>query len=159
MIGNLLYRYVTDIDGFARVIDADRSLIPEAVEESLRFEAPVAFLFRTALEDGEIGGCPVQQGEHMMMGIASANRDDVVFPDGSSYRLDRENTRKHLGFGAGPHLCLGNHLTRMVGTVVLEETLDLFPPGTLRLVDGYEWACVAHPLEYGPESVDVVVGR
>ncbi len=159
MIGNLLYRYVTDVDGFARVIDADRSLIPDAVEESLRFEAPVAFLFRTALEDGEIGGCPVHQGEHMMMGIASANRDDSVFPDGSSYRLDRDNTRKHLAFGAGPHLCLGNHLTRMVGTVILEEMLDLFPPGTLRLADGYEWACVAHPMEYGPESLDVVVTR
>jgi cytochrome P450 len=159
MIGNLLYRYVTDVDGFARVIDADCSLIPAAVEESLRLEAPVAFLFRTALDDSEIGGCPVAKGEHLMMGIASANRDDSVFPEGGEFRLDRDNTRKHLAFGAGPHLCLGNHLTRMVGKVILEEMLDLFPPGTLQLAPGYEWKCVAHPLEYGPESVDVIVSR
>jgi cytochrome P450 len=95
----------------------------------------------------------------MMMGIASANRDDAVFPDGSEFRLDRENVRQHLAFGAGPHLCLGNHLTRMVGKVVLEETLDLFPPGVLSLAPGYEWNCVAHPMEYGPESLDVVVSR
>jgi cytochrome P450 len=157
MIGNLLYRYITDVDGFAKVLEADRDLIPAAVEESLRFEAPVAFLFRTALEDLEIGGCPVHQGDHMMMGIASANRDDEVFPDGSTFRLDRENVRKHLAFGAGPHLCLGNHLTRMAGKVILEEMLEMFPPGTLRLADGYEWTCVAHPMEYGPETLDVVV--
>ncbi len=159
MLGNLFYRYITHVDDFAEVIAADRALIPAAVEESLRYEAPVAFLFRTALDDTAVGGCPVHKGEHMMMGIASANRDDTVFPDGGEFRLDRENARQHLAFGAGPHLCLGNHLTRMVGKVVLEETLDLFPPGTLALAPGYEWNCVAHPLEYGPESVDVVVRR
>lgn len=159
MLGNLFYRYVTHVDDFARVIESDRSLIPAAVDESLRFEAPVAFLFRTALDDTEIGGCPIKKGEHMMMGIASANRDDRVFPSGSEFRLDRDNVRNHLAFGAGPHLCLGNHLTRMVGKVVLEETLELFPPGTLELSPGYEWKCVAHPLEYGPESLDVVVQR
>jgi cytochrome P450 len=159
MLGNLFYRYITHVADFAEVIAADRSLIPAAVEESLRHEAPVAFLFRTALEDTEIGGCPIHKGEHMMMGIASANRDDAVFPDGSEFRLDRENVRQHLAFGAGPHLCLGNHLTRMVGKVVLEETLDLFPPGVLSLAPGYEWKCVAHPMEYGPESLDVVVTR
>jgi cytochrome P450 len=159
MLGNLFYRYITHVADFAEVIAADRSLIPAAVEESLRHEAPVAFLFRTALDDTDIGGCPIHKGEHMMMGIASANRDDAVFPDGSEFRLDRENVRQHLAFGAGPHLCLGNHLTRMVGKVVLEETLDLFPPGVLSLAPGYEWHCVAHPMEYGPEALDVVVGK
>jgi cytochrome P450 len=159
MLGNLFYRYITHVADFAEVIAADRSLIPAAVEESLRHEAPVAFLFRTALDDTDIGGCPIHKGEHMMMGIASANRDDAVFPDGSEFRLDRENVRQHLAFGAGPHLCLGNHLTRMVGKVVLEETLDLFPPGVLSLAPGYEWNCVAHPMEYGPESLDVVVRK
>lgn len=157
MIGNLLYRYLTVDEDFAQVIAADRSLIPAAVEESLRHEAPVAFLFRTALEDTTVGNCPVHSGEHVMMGIASANRDEQVFPDGENFRLDRDNTRKHLAFGAGPHLCLGNHLTRMTGKVVLEEVLDLFPPGRLRLRPGYEWACVAHPLEYGPETLDVIL--
>jgi cytochrome P450 len=158
MIGNLLYRYVTDVTGFARMIADDRSLIPTAVEESLRFEAPVTFLFRSALDDTDIGRCPVHKGDHVMMGIASANRDDSVYPDAGQFRLDRDSPPEHLAFGAGPHLCLGNHLTRMVGKVVLEEMLDLFPPGALQLAPGYEWQCVAHPLEYGPESLDVVSG-
>jgi hypothetical protein len=89
------------------------------------------------------------------MGIASANRDDELFADGSEFKLDRDNTKKHLAFGAGPHLCLGNHLTRMVGKVVLEEMLDLMPPGSMSLVAGYEWACVQHPMEYGPETLEV----
>lgn len=156
MIGNLLYRYVTDVAGFAQVIADDRSLIPTAVEESLRFEAPVTFLFRRALEDAEIRRCPVHTGDHVMMGIASANRDESVYPDAGQFRLDRASPPENLAFGAGPHLCLGNHLTRMVGKVVLEEMLDLFPPGALQLAPGYEWQCVAHPLEYGPESLDVV---
>jgi hypothetical protein len=156
MIGNLLYRYVTDVPGFAQAIADDRTRIPAAVEESLRFEAPVTFLFRSALEETEIGGCPVHQGDHVMMGIASANRDDAVYPEAGEFKLDRENPPEHLAFGAGPHLCLGNHLTRMVGKVVLEEMLHLFPPGALELAPGYEWHCVAHPLEYGPESLDVV---
>ena len=159
MIGNLFYRYLTDVADFAEVIAADRSLIPAAVEESLRHEAPVAFLFRTALEDTEVGGCPVHKGEHLMMGIASANRDDAVFPDGASSGSIAKTPASTWPSAPGPHLCLGNHLTRMVGKVVLEEMLDLFPPGALRFAPGYEWKCVAHPLEYGPESLDVVVAR
>jgi cytochrome P450 len=157
MVGNLLYRYLTDLDGFATTLAADQSLIPAAVEESLRIEAPVAFLFRTAIDDIEIGGCPISKGEHVMMGIASANRDDEVFPDGSSFRMDRDNTKKHLAFGAGPHLCLGNHLTRMVGKVVLEEMLEIMPPGTVSLVPDFQWSCVQHPMEYGPETLEVTI--
>lgn len=159
MIGNLLYRYLTRADDFAEVLRAEPALIPVAVEESLRHEAPVMHLFRTAQVDTELGGCPVQAGEHLMLGIGAGNRDQAVYPDASSFRLDRAGQPEHLSFGVGPHLCLGNHLTRMVGAVILEEVLDRFGPGALQLAPGYEWACVAHPLEYGPETLDVVVSR
>jgi len=157
MVGNLLYRFVTHVADFAAVLASDRALVPVAVEESLRHEAPVAFLFRRAVGDTSLSGCPVHAGEHIMMGIASANRDDGVFPDASSFRLDRSGRPEHLAFGAGAHLCLGNHLTRMIGTVVLEEVLDRFGPGGLELAPGFEWVCVDHMLEYGPEALDVVV--
>ena len=156
MLGNLLYRLVNDA-GFEAALRADRARIPAAVDESLRLEAPVTFLLRTAREDAEIGGCPVHRGEHVMLGIASANRDERVFEDADEFQLDRKNPEEHLAFGLGPHICLGNHLTRMIGKVVLEETLGRFAPRQLRLAPGYRWECVAHLQEYGPETLDVVV--
>ncbi|NQZ95388.1 MAG: cytochrome P450 [Myxococcales bacterium] len=156
MLGNLLYRLITD-DGFANALRENRELIPNAVEESLRFEAPVTFLFRTAREDGDIGGCPVHRGEHVMLGIASANRDETFYENAGEFVLDRPVDTPNLAFGIGPHICLGNHLTRMVGKVVLEEALDRFAPGTLRLADGFVWECVDHIQEFGPETLSVVV--
>jgi len=158
MIGNLLYRLLSDTD-FAATLRADRNLIPAAVEESLRLEAPVLFLFRSARQDTTIGDCPVHAGEHIMLGIASAGRDEAAYPDADQFRLDRTGEPEHLAFGAGPHICLGNHLTRMVGRVALEELLDTFPPGTLQLADDFEWVCVDHILEYGPERLDVTISR
>ncbi|SFR90323.1 cytochrome P450 [Sphingomonas jatrophae] len=156
MLGNLAYRFVAD-EAFQQSLRDDPALIPAAVEESLRFEPPVAFLFRTAREDGAIGGCPVHKGEHLMLGIHAANRDPDVFDDPGSFRLDRSNGDAHLSFGFGAHLCTGNHLTRMIGRVVLEELIARFPPGGLALAPGFEWRCVAHHLEYGPETLDLVV--
>lgn len=159
MLGNLLYRFVTDESGFTSQLRADRSLIPMAVEESLRFEPPVLFLFRTAKADVEFSGCPVHEGERIITGIASANRDETVWEHADEYRLDRETLPdNHLSFGEGPHLCLGNHLTRMIGRVVLEEAIDHFPAGSLRLAEDYELRLVPMFLEYGPDSLPVVAG-
>ncbi len=160
MLGNLMHRYLTDDEGFTEVLRADRSLIPMAVEESLRFEPPVLFLFRTAKEDVEIGGCPVHQGERIILGMNSANRDEAVWEHAEEFRLDREELPlQHLSFGEGPHLCLGNHLTRMIGRVVLEEMLDEFAPGELRLTEDYRHELVPMFLEYGPETLDTVIVR
>jgi cytochrome P450 len=156
MIGNLLYRYLDDATGFATTIAETPSLIPAAVEESLRAEAPVMFLFRTARQETVLGGCPVHPGDHVMLGIGAANRDDSVYEHGEEFRLDRPGTPEHLAFGAGPHLCLGNHLSRMTGKAVLEAVLEIFPPGTLELAPGFRWECVDHIMEYGPETLEVV---
>jgi len=159
MIGNLMYRYLSHPEDFAEVLRADRSLIPAAVEESLRHEAPVMHLFRTAKLDTTLGGCPVPAGTHLMLGIGAANRDPAVFRDPDEFRLEREGKSKHLAFGFGPHLCIGNHLTRMVGAVVLDAMLDQWGPGEVALAPLFEWTCVAHPLEYGPETLEVTVRR
>lgn len=156
MLGNLLYRLLTDA-GFERAIRSNASLIPKAVEESLRLEAPVTFLMRTAREDGEIGGCPVRAGEHIMLHIAAANRDGEVYPDPDSFRLDREDPPEHLSFGIGPHICLGNHLTRLVGRVVLEEMLAVLDTARVSLPADFEWECVNHLQEYGPETLPVSI--
>jgi cytochrome P450 len=159
MLGNLLYRYLDPSTDFSATIREDPSLIPVAVDESLRYEAPVMFLFRSSRVDTTIGGRPVHEGDHVMLGIGAANRDEGAYHDADEFRLDREGEPEHLAFGAGPHLCLGNHLTRMAGTVVLEELLSMFAPGELGLAPEFEWKCVDHIMEYGPETLDVVVTR
>jgi cytochrome P450 len=154
MLGNLLHRLLSD-RSFEATLRAETGLIPRAVEESLRLEAPVTFLFRTARRDSEIGGCPVFKGEHVMLSIAAGNRDDDVYPEAEHFRLDREAPAEHLAFGVGPHICLGNHLTRMIGRVVLEELLATFEPNQIALVEDFEWECVDHLQEYGPERLPV----
>ena len=157
LLGNLLHRFVSDPQNFTDVLRADPTKIPLAVEESLRFEPPVLFLFRTATSDTEVAGCPIAKGERLITGIASANRDETVYEHADEYRLDRDTLPEHLAFGVGPHICLGDHLTRVEGRVVLEEMLDVFAPGTLQLAPGYERRLVPMFLEYGPETLDVVV--
>ncbi len=156
LLGNLLYRLLSDASFDAR-LRRESERIPAAVEESLRLEAPVTFLFRTAREDLELGGCPIQRGEHVMLGIAAANRDEEVHPDPDEFRLDRDRGADHLAFGSGPHVCLGNHLTRMIGRVVIEETLGAFEPGELALARDFEWRCIDHLQEYGPERLPVEI--
>lgn len=157
LLGNLLHRLLTD-EAFVAALRADPSRIPAAVDESLRFEPPVTFLMRTARADGMLGGTPIAAGEHLMLHILAANRDPAAYADPERFRLDRdEGEPGHLAFGIGPHVCLGNHLTWMVGRVVLEEMLDLTAERPLRLADGFAWQCVAHLQEYGPERLDVRV--
>jgi cytochrome P450 len=102
---------------------ADPSLIPAALEEFLRLYTPYRGFARTAVEDVEIGGRTVPAGEGIALVYASANRDEAVFPDGCSFRMDRPNIAEHLAFGRGPHNCPGIHLGRMEMRVMLEELL------------------------------------
>ena len=160
MLGNLLYRFVTDEPGVHGGAPNRSRARPQAVEESLRYEAPVLFLFRTAKDDTELGGCPVHAGRahhHRDRLRRTATRRSTNTPTSTGSTGPRLPD-DHLSFGEGPHLCLGNHLTRMIGRVVLEEALGTFASGQLRLADGYELSLVPMFLEYGPESLDVVVG-
>lgn len=158
LIGNLLHRFASAPD-FERALRANRTLIPGAVEESLRFDSPVLFLFRTARVDHEIAGEPVRASERIIMGIASGNRDETVWERADEFWLERDWKRSPeiLTFGPGPHLCLGNMIARMEARVVLELVIDTLAPGQLRLVPGYEHSLVPMFLEYGPERLDVVV--
>jgi len=153
-----LHRFVADPQDFTEVLRRRPELIPMAVEESLRFEPPVLFLFRTAKTETASAGCPVHRGDRVLVGIASANRDEHVYEHADEFRLDRARLPDdHLSFGAGPHLCLGNHLTRLIGRVVLEEMLAVFGPGSLAFAEGYERCLVPMFLEYGPETLDVEI--
>jgi len=105
---------------------ADRSLVPGAVEEMLRWTSPVVSFMRTATRDTTVGGVPVAEGEPVLMLFASANRDEDAFgPTASVFDVGRA-PNPHLAFGQGNHFCLGAALARLEGRVVLEELLDRF---------------------------------
>ena len=98
----------------------DPSLIPNAIEEMLRYETPVSGVARIAIEDTEISGCPISAGTPVSVLLGSANTDERFFEGPDDVDFHRE-VNKHIAFGAGAHRCLGSHLARMELRVVLEE--------------------------------------
>jgi cytochrome P450 len=129
-------------------LKADRSLIPAAVEELLRWTTPVISFMRTATAPTTIRGVAVAEGDPVLLVYASANRDEEVFgPDAGELRIDR-HPNPHVSFGFGPHFCLGAALARLEGRVVLGELLDRFD--TLSL---------AGPVERTPSPVIAGVRR
>ena len=105
----------------------DPSLVPNAIEELLRFESPAPHVARcVAKEDLVVRDTKIPAGSVMVFLVGSANRDDRRFPHGDSFDIHRQATR-HLTFGNGIHLCLGAALARMEGRIALEELLVRFP--------------------------------
>ena len=109
-----------------REIAHDRSLVPNAIEEVLRFEAPSPVQARYVAHDTEHHGTVVPEGSVMVLLNGSGNRDERHFPDADRFDIHREIGR-HLSFGFGIHLCLGAALARLEGRVALDEVLNRFP--------------------------------
>ncbi len=109
-----------------RQLAEDRSLIPDAIEELLRFETPAPHAARYVTRDVEIHDRTVPEGSILMLLPASANHDDRRFPDGDRFDIHRRDG-KPLTFGYGIHLCLGAALARLEGRVALDEVLNRFP--------------------------------
>ena len=157
LLGNLLHRLLTDVDVDAAV-RADRARLQAAIEESLRFDPPVLFVARGCIRDTAVEGCPVATGERLIIGTASANRDESVFPDGETFVLDRANADAHLTFGYGAHVCPGAALARVVARIGIGAVLDRFPAGRLRLEPGYRFEQVPTFFEVGPRRLPVNIG-
>ena len=115
-----MYSFLAQNPGHRRQLVEDPALIPNAIEEMLRWETPVMTIARVAVADYELGGCPVHEGDQVMVLIGSANTDEAEFPDGDQVRFDRE-VNPHIAFGGGIHRCLGSHLARMELRVALRE--------------------------------------
>jgi cytochrome P450 len=109
-----------------RELVEDRSLLPNAIEELLRFETPAPHAARYVTQDAQIQGETVPEGSVMMLLPASANHDDRRFPNGDEFDIHRSDG-KSLTFGYGIHLCLGAALARLEGRVALDEILNRFP--------------------------------
>jgi cytochrome P450 len=104
----------------------DRSLIPNAIEELLRYEPPAPHMARYVTRDVEYYGQTVPEGSVLMLLSGSANRDDRKFPDGDAFDIHRK-IGQHLSFGFGIHYCLGAALARLEGRIALDEVLQRFP--------------------------------
>lgn len=124
--GNLIFSLLSDPAQLDAVRD-DRSLLPKAIEESLRYETPLLNITRLATKDTEIDGVPIPAGSTVMLMLAAANREEERFPDPDRFDIGREDPRPHISFGNGPHLCLGMHLARMEMRVALNLLFDRLP--------------------------------
>ena len=133
LITNMFWRLLSQRDLYEKIVE-DPSLIPVAIEESLRFDAPVLGLYRTNTEEISLHGVSIPERSKVMATYGAANRDPDVFESPNEFRLDRpqEQLRKHLSFGLGRHFCPGAQLSRMEAKLALEEVAHRFPD--LRLV-------------------------
>jgi len=107
-------------------LHANPALIETMVPEIIRWQSPVAYMRRTALEDTELGGKPIKKGDRVVMWYVSGNRDETAIEDANVFRIDRERPRQHVGFGFGIHRCVGNRLAEMQLKVMWEEILKRF---------------------------------
>jgi cytochrome P450 len=154
LIGNLFYRLALDASLWPR-LQKDPALRSVAIEESLRIDSPVQFLARTCTRPIEIGGVPIEPGDRVLFGVASANFDERYFDDASTFRLDRERPRDHLGFGAGPHVCPGAFLARMEASAALDAALERI--ASLELDPSYDFDTNPVPFTYGPNTLRIHV--
>ena len=134
-------------------VRADRSLVPVAVEETLRWETSVTMVARRAAADTDIGGCPVPAGASVSVISGSASHDESRWADPGQWDLDRE-PKPHMAFGTGPHQCLGMHLARMELEVGINAVLDRLP--NLRLDPDAEPPAISGYAFRGPPSLPVL---
>ena len=104
----------------------DHSLIPNMVAEIIRWQTPLAYMRRTALEDVVVGGKKIKQGDKVVMWYVSGNRDETQFENPNDLLIDRHNARQHVSFGFGLHRCMGNRLAEMQLRVLWEEIMQRF---------------------------------
>ena len=129
LIGNGLYLLLTHPDQMA-LLREDASLIPNAVEEMLRFEPPIQVMPRFATEDMEFGGKQIRKDQLVLPMIGAANRDPAANDSPNEFNVRRENIQ-HVAFGYGIHLCLGLALARLEARIAFEKLLERYPHMTL----------------------------
>jgi len=126
MIANALYYLLANPDQLERVMH-DRSLLPNAIEESLRIEPAAAVLDRYATRDVEFGGAHIEERQLVTLSLAAANRDPAFFAEPDAFDVTRERARHHVAFAHGPHVCIGMHLARLEARTAVARVLDRLP--------------------------------
>jgi hypothetical protein len=155
LIGNALRALLTDHRDQWQLLRTEPALVPNAVEELLRYDTSVQLTNRTAAEECLIDGVPVRQWETVTLMLGAANRDPNQFDNPDRVDVARVEAR-HLGFGLGPHFCLGAALTRLETTVALRTLVGRFPDMKLAV------PTVSYRADHrlrGVESLPVLLGH
>ena len=152
LLGNSFRRLLEDRASW-EALCRNPGLIPNAIEEVLRFESPAIAWRQTTKEPVEIGEARLPKAAKLLLLLGSANRDPAVFPDPDCFDIRRPNAHEHLSFGAGVHNCLGAPLARLEARVVLEEVSRRLP--SLRLAENAKLSFPASISLRGPLSLAV----
>jgi cytochrome P450 len=127
LVGTAVYLFAKHPDQWQKLHE-DRSKIPAAVEEVLRYEGPVQYNVRRSMRDVELHGTTIPEGKPVFLIGASANRDPDAWTDADTFDIDRDRTEaQNIGFGYGVHSCLGAALARMESAIALDKLLDFMP--------------------------------
>jgi len=127
LLGNAVVTFAEHPDQWQMLLD-DRSRIPAAVEELLRWEAPAQYVVRYSMKDVELHGTTIPAGNPVLLCLGSANRDERAFTDADTFDINRDRSQvQNLGLGYGVHSCLGAALARMESIVALDKLLDHMP--------------------------------
>lgn len=151
---NLLFGLLTHPEQLAAVRD-DRSLLPQAIEEALRWEPPLLTILRTAAEDVELVGQKLHPGDTVIVNLGSANHDEARWDDPETFDIFRPQV-PHIAFASGVHMCLGIHLARMETMVVMNAILDRLPD--LRIDPDAEPPYITGMIFRAPPALPVVFG-
>jgi cytochrome P450 len=154
LLGNLAHTLAERPD-LMDAIRAHPKRVANAVEESLRLDAPVAVLMRVTLQDTRVRDVDIPAGSRVAFGIASANRDERFYDDPHRFRLDREQPKAHVAFGGGPHVCPGAVLARLEGRVFLERLVARV--AKIELDEGYRFSKAPVFWANGPDRLPAVL--
>ncbi|WP_101758051.1 cytochrome P450 [Oceanicoccus sp. KOV_DT_Chl] len=125
-----------------KMIREDRSLIPNLVDESLRVASPTSNMWRVAKADYDLGGTTIPAGSMVLLKYFSSNHDESMFENPLEFDVTRANAKRHISFGFGSHVCIGQHLSKLEMTIAWEKLFDSSSNFTL--------ACDPSELEYMP---------
>ena len=150
LVSNGLRRLLEHRRQWEAIID-DPSLIPNAIEECLRFEGSVIAWRRRATQESELGGVTIPEGSTVLVLIGSANRDPRRFSDPETFDIRRRDAREHLTFGKGIHFCQGAPLARLESRIVFELFATLTP--TMRVVPDQETEFAPYIMLRGPKRL------
>ena len=139
-----------------RALCEDPALIPQAIEEVLRYDAPASAMMRSTTEEVVLSGTPVPKGARLLLLFISANRDEEAFEQAGRFDIRRESQARHLGFGYGTHFCVGAPLARLQARIALEALTQRVPG--LRLVPGERAVYLPNLLNRGPQRLMVEWG-
>ena len=135
-LGNYLTTLAYDPGLYTRITN-DHTIREKFMEESLRRDCPVQIVARAAMEDTVIEGQNVAEGDQVVFGIASANRDEKIFENSAEFDFSRQDLKSHLAFGAGPHICPGASLARLEARVALNVFCERIKSFSVQ--EGYEF--------------------